>query len=1230
MKKIISLILCLLLSLSTLGPAWAEEPETDEAGGAAEAAEVSDAAVRTDYVFRVASSGKVLTAMADGSSLTMADYTPASRSQLWRIEDGVIYSRLNNRAITAEGGVSLAPNKGLDTQKCTVGEDGLVTFASGRLTVNDNDELVLTQDGTSWEVTTPEALAGASASGESYEEVTVGGTMVLLLEGTTTVLTLGEDNISLTTAPYEMGAGNQFWNFTKNGAAFNISSTKTATYVDVSGSSLSPGGQLILWRGTGGDNQKWEVEQENGFCYIKSVLSGLYMTASNGALTQQTKEGCSAWRLMSMDEINYAFLYGSGNSAAFEKNARLLKNLGIADSAREYAENDLVTNRDAVTMAVGLIDGGEDCAPGTTDYADVDASDALSGYVNRAGELGMLGGRTMFYPDYAARADETLDMLVRGLGLGGLAAVYGGTVPYAVGSGLLKGVTAFEDNAITYGQFFKLLVNALSVELPAEAYTSSGVLYSMKDSNRLVDRYWDLTVLRKAEITDSNAGDAGFTAVCDGESYSLVIPDIYRGVELKGLTADIWLYGDETVLNIDIYSSATVVYGYITSVNGVDDSTAEFDPRLVQTFNVNYKSARYRPAADTVLTVDGSDAFAGVRLVGCYVRAVTRNGRVSYMDVYNMTEGGLFRETDGETLTFLRGSRPRAQIRGLTGKNRVDVVLNGRPSSLEAIPYNAVIDYCETEDMLFVAATVDIAAGEFESMNGGVFTIDGAAYETENVFGRVYYSYDMGETYDEDPSGRGGYLNSDVTAYLDVSGGIRYIRGDKGGDSVLGVITRLDANRFGDSVRVTHLSVYSDYGGSMSSRTFELDLSGRSELTKDDLAELYKSSDNVDDWLYEFRIADGKIKRISRLDWLECSDNAKNNVSSQVRGDLVDTYGEERVNELFADPNVFITGWTMGRDYGLARINFQARTAAGDDYNFMCGGYAPRYIMAYDSDDEFRPRQIGWEDYRNTNFDRTFLKVGFLKENLEHIYPDVVYILSNGHGAAVSSWDVHGVVKNIYGDIDENGDDYYTIELMEPGGVTGTYTVESADDMTGYLDGSTPTRGSAVTLSVHGTYEKVYYNIYGEILSEEEAWELEDAGDYVETREEYQSNGYASVAKVWDMPNEIGRFNNEYSVTYVSNIYKIDGNLMYYRDSASGAIQPCSATSGQLFIMEDASHYLMFDYEDFKEGRINDPMTLDEIATEAYGGESDKLLIFSVSRGRYPKIILRMPADWEP
>ena len=118
-------------------------------------------------------------------------------------------------------------------------------------------------------------------------------------------------------------------------------------------------------------------------------------------------------------------------------------------------------------------------------------------------------------------------------------------------------------------------VNALSVELPVEAYTTSGVLYSMKDSNRLVDRYWDVTVLRKAEITDSNAGDAGFTAVCDGESYSLVIPDIYRGVELKGLTADIWLDGDETVLNIDIYSSATVVYGYITSVNGVDDSTAE-------------------------------------------------------------------------------------------------------------------------------------------------------------------------------------------------------------------------------------------------------------------------------------------------------------------------------------------------------------------------------------------------------------------------------------------------------------------------------------------------------------------------------------------------------------------------------------------------------------------------------------------------------------------------------
>ncbi len=1224
MKKILSIILCVLLAF---GPAFAVFAEGEEA--APETAEAA-AAPAEDLVLR-AGGGKVLTVAADGASLTMADYAAGDRAQIWRISGQTVYNRINNRAITVDGGVVLAANKGLDTQRFTLNGDGLLAYAGGGfLAVGDDENLFISQDGTVWEALTPDEMEGESqVAGPQAPPVKVGGTMVLLLDGTADALTVGDDNVSLTTAAYNMSAEGQFWSFSPNGTAFNIKSTETDTYVDVSGSSLNPGGQLILWRGTGGDNQKWEVEQENGRCYVRSVLSGLYMTAQNGAVTQQSKENASAWRLMSADDVNTAFLSGTGNSAAFENRVRLLKNLGVIDGGRIFAESGTVTNRDAVTAAVRLVTGGDEFAPGATGFEDVDPTDAVSGYVLQAVNMDIWPSGVRFYPDYAARADDLIAALVKGLGMDFMA--NGGYMGTAGRIGLLKGVSAFEDNTLTYSQFFRLLTNALSVQMPDATYTYNGVNYRLDGERTFISNFWDVTVLTKAEILDVDYGKGRLTAVCGDEKYELVLPDSYSNVELRGLTAEIWFDSEDVALNIDVYSGNSVAYGYITAVNGVEDTDAVFDPGLVSNFSLNYASGKWRTASGVRITVDGGDYYDSVAMVNAFVRLVSRKGRVERMDIYRMKEGGLLREYDGDTLTYLQGERSKAILRGISYKDRVEVVLNGRPAALDEIPYNAVVDFCDNGDFLLVAASVNTVTGDISVSDGTLYDIGGVTYEMTNPFGHTYCSSDMGETYSEDETVRRNVLRGEVTAYIDLSGSVRYIRGSKNKSTFIGVIANIDAGKFGGKVdRINSVTLFSDRTGTMTNEIFTLDLTKSSELTEDDLIALYNDTNRRENTVYEFRVSGGEIKSVTELDWLECSDNAKNNVSAQVRGALVETYGQERVDELFDDPHVFITGWTMGRDYGLGRINFQARTDAGDDYSLVCDGGAPTYVLAYDVDNKYSPSQISWNDYRNINFDRSFLKVGFLKDNRERLKPDIVYIFSEDRNAVVSSWDVHGVVKAIRENYDDRDNVTYTVDLLEPGGAVNSYTVEREEDLVGSLDGSRPKRGSAVTLSVHGSYEKVYYNTYGEIITDEEAWALEDAGDYVELREVYNSNGYANVAKVWDMPNEIGRFNNEYSVTYVDNIYKIDGNLMYYRDSSSGAIQPYYSTGGSMFIIEDASHYLMFDYDDFRRGYTDEPITLDDISTEASGGESDKLLIFSVSRGRYPKIIVRMPSDWEP
>ena len=59
---------------------------------------------------------------------------------------------------------------------------------------------------------------------------------------------------------------------------------------DVNSASMDEGVSIIQWTSTGANNQRWVIEDaEDGFCYIKSAFSNLYLTETDGAVTQEAK-----------------------------------------------------------------------------------------------------------------------------------------------------------------------------------------------------------------------------------------------------------------------------------------------------------------------------------------------------------------------------------------------------------------------------------------------------------------------------------------------------------------------------------------------------------------------------------------------------------------------------------------------------------------------------------------------------------------------------------------------------------------------------------------------------------------------------------------------------------------------------------------------------------------------------------------------------------------------------
>lgn len=73
---------------------------------------------------------------------------------------------------------------------------------------------------------------------------------------------------------------------------------------DVNSASMNEGVTIIQWTSTGANNQRWMLEEAEGGYYIKSAFSNLYMTETDGVITQEAKneEMNQLWKLTVVGE----------------------------------------------------------------------------------------------------------------------------------------------------------------------------------------------------------------------------------------------------------------------------------------------------------------------------------------------------------------------------------------------------------------------------------------------------------------------------------------------------------------------------------------------------------------------------------------------------------------------------------------------------------------------------------------------------------------------------------------------------------------------------------------------------------------------------------------------------------------------------------------------------------------------------------------------------------------
>lgn len=901
---------------------------------------------------------------------------------------------------------------------------------------------------------------------------------------------------------------------------------------------------------------------------------------------------------------------------------KLMENLEIVKPGFSVDLDKNVTRGEAVKYIVNTLIRSGAYMKGKTPYADVLATDDISSYINFAAGLGIISEAYNFHPDDTAKFEEVIKMITCGLGFDVVAQDNGG---YPVGYTLaartakiesVKGMQIGDD--VSYRQLFRLLKDTLTAKRCEKTYGAEEKWTIT--NNSLLTSVYDAEILKNAQVLSVDENKHTVT-VKGNESLTLDLPANYQNEDMTDIFADIWYdKGEEKLLYFDILRSYQIRYDYISAVNGSEDAETEWYAGAVKSIHLYSDNKKYNiHTQDFKIRHNGiEDSKKSVKLVDTFARIVLKDGAVSAIESYDLTEGGFLTAITQTRVSFDQALFTECYIDRMDSTDSVRAILDGKRVDWVSLPKKCMIDYFQSDDMILIVASTYRVTGNLDAVRDGVLIISGERYNLNNQFGRVYYSVDNGVNYKVESDDLETMYNTEITAYLDMYGRVRYVSGVKNDRTLIGMVTHVERTAFGAS----SINIYADHNGTAGVKKFDVKLSKQSDVKEEDLLNL----NNINDAVFKFGIRGKEIRYIENIDWLECNPAKKDEIKADVYGQIVKIYGEDRILEAKNDPHIFLSGYAFGRDAGLGRLTFQ--TFAPEDgapAEMITNVNNTKFIMARDTLGSINPAIISWNDFKGCWPDRVFFKAGFTKDNKERTSPDIIYILSNPR-YVYKTWDTFGVIT----EIENLPDDKYMLEVLEPDPKRTKYIV-NGDEIIGEQDGKKPEKGDFVWLNVYGYYERVNYNALGEIISDEEAAELEESGDYVKKEETYQASGYARVSKTIDVINEVGPYDNENCVTYVDNIYSIEGSLMMYRDEEKGMLLPIRTKTvirNQPYIVEGKNKYLMFDYEDFVDQRF-ETKSYDSLNTIKKSGFSDKLYIFSTGQGRYAKFVLRMPQDYE-
>lgn len=347
--------------------------------------------------------------------------------------------------------------------------------------------------------------------------------------------------------------------------------------------------------------------------------------------------------------------------------------------------------------------------------------------------------------------------------------------------GGFKGVDTAEDLSVL--SFAKIFKNVLELNMTELVINGKGNSYEKSDET-FVNYYFKAS---KYAITVTSALQqeiyvkATVNKISDkenlgnytsGESVSLTYGNNSILANYKNVEVIAFINSDGEILYWYPASDSYILYASVEAVNGSENETRSYYGKYINTLEL--EGDKYSVAKNTQITYDGKNALTSShKYIGRFAKAVVSGGKITKLDVYNLSEGGIFKAYDSNTISITKGMGMVKKLKDLDKLDNINVVIDGQPKTLESLTEGVLLDYYMSDNELLLVGSSYKITDYFGEMSDKYIKLSSSKYELSREFS-VYFSNSSGEFLGT--SNAFNILNSYCDVWFDYKGFVRYVR----------------------------------------------------------------------------------------------------------------------------------------------------------------------------------------------------------------------------------------------------------------------------------------------------------------------------------------------------------------------------------------------------------------------------------------------------------------------